>query len=70
MDDQVSGYHSHYRKGHENLYAELNRQKDLKQTYRKSYKDLQGVVTTTESNIMLQQPIVVTSNKVKANLKF
>ena len=49
------------------LYAELNRQKDLKQTYRKKYKDLQAVVTTTEPNITLQQPIVVTSNKVKAN---
>ena len=40
-----------------NLYAELNRQKDLKQTYRKKYKDLQAVVTTTEPNITLQQPI-------------
>ena len=28
---------------------------------------MQAVVTTTEPNIMLQQPIVVTSNKVKAN---
>ena len=50
-----------------NLYAELNRQQDLKQTYRKKYKDLQAVVTTTEPNVTLQQPIVVTSNKVKAN---
>ena len=54
-------------KAMKNLYAELNRQKDLKQTYRKKYKDLQAVVTTTEPNITLQQPIVVTSNKVKAN---
>ena len=51
----------------ESLYAELNRQKGLKQTYRKKYKDLQAVVTTTEPNVTLQQPIVVTSNKVKAN---
>ena len=53
-------------KAMKNLYAELNRQKDLKQTYRKKYKDLQAVVTTTEPHVNLQQP-VVTSNKVKAN---
>ena len=29
------------------LYVELNRQKDLKRTYRKRYKDLQAMVTTT-----------------------
>ena len=46
----------------------LNRQKDLKQTYRKIYKDLQAVVTTTtEPHITLQQPAVVTSSKVNAN---
>ena len=54
-------------KAMKNLYAELNRQEDLKQTYRKKYKDLQAVVTTTEPNVTLQQPNVVTSNKVKAN---
>ena len=54
-------------KAMKNLYAELNRQKDLKQTYRKKCKDLQAVVTTTEPHITLQQPVVVTSNKVKAN---
>ena len=48
-------------------YAELNRQKDLKWSYRKKYKDLQAVVTTaTEPHVMLQQPVVVTSNKVNA----
>ena len=37
------------------LYAELIRQKDLKQTYRKKYKDLQAVVTTTiEPYVTLQ----------------
>ena len=29
------------------LYAELNRKKDLKRSYRRKYKDLQAVVTTT-----------------------
>ena len=51
-----------------NLYTELNRQKDLKQTYRKKYKDLQAIVTTTtEPHVTLQQPVVVTSSKVNAS---
>ena len=54
-------------KAMKSLYADLNRQKDLKQIYRKKYKDLQAVVITTEPNITLHQSIVVTSNKVKAN---
>ena len=50
------------------LYAELNRQKDLKQTYRKKYKDLQAVMTTTtEPHVTLQPLVVVTSNKVNAS---
>ena len=56
-------------KAMKNLYAELNRQKDLKQTYRKKYKDFQAVVTTTDPHITLQQPVVVTSGKVKTNLQ-
>ena len=50
------------------LYAELNRQKDLKQNYRKKYKDLEAVVTTTaaDPHVTLQQP-VVTSGKVNAS---
>ena len=52
-------------KAMESLYAELNRQKDLKRTYRKKYKDLQAVVTT-ENHVTLQQPVVVTSSKVSA----
>ena len=54
-------------KAMKNLYAELNRQKDLKRTYCKKYKDLQVVVTTAEHNVSLQQPTVVTSTKTKAN---
>ena len=47
------------------LYAELNRQKDLKRSYRRKYINLQAVVTTTtESPGALPQPVVVTSNKV------
>ena len=54
-------------KAMKNLYAELNRQKDLKRTYRRKYKDLQEVVTTAEHNFMLQQPAFVMNTKVKAN---
>ena len=55
-------------KAMKSLYAELNRQKDLKRTYRKKYKDWQAVVTTTtEPHVTLQQPVVVTSSKVSAN---
>ena len=55
-------------KAMKSLYTELNGQKDLKQTYRKKYKDLQAVVTTTtELHITLQQPVVVTSSKVNAS---
>ena len=54
-------------KAMKNLYTELNRQKDLKWTYQKKYKDLQAVVTTAEHNVSLQQPAVVMSIKAKAN---
>ena len=55
-------------KAMKSLYAELNRQKDLKCSYRKKYKNLQAVVTTTtEPHVTLQQCVVVTSNKVNAS---
>ena len=54
-------------KAMESLYTELNWQKDLKQSYRRKYKDLQAVVTTTtDPHVMLQQPVVVTSSKASA----
>ena len=54
-------------KAMKSLYTELNRQKDLKRTYRRRYKDLQAVVTTTtDTPVTLQRPVVVTSSK--ANL--
>ena len=56
-------------KAMKNLYAELIRQKDLKRTYCKKYKDLQAAVTTAEANVSLQQPTAVTGTKVKANPK-
>ena len=56
-------------KAMKNMYAELNRQKGLKRTYQKKYKDLQAIVTIAEHNVSLQQPTVVISTKAKANPK-
>ena len=51
-------------KAMKSLYAELNRQKDLKRSYRRKYKELQAVVTTTTNTpVTLPWPVVVTSNK-------
>ena len=51
------------------LYAELNRQKDLKRTYRRRYKDLQAVVaTTTDTPVTISCPTTVTS-KVTPNVQ-
>ena len=54
-------------KAMKSLYAERNQQKDLKWSYRRKYKDLQAVVTTTtDPHVALQQPVVVTSSKANA----
>ena len=55
-------------KAMKSLCAELNRQKDLKRTYRRRYKDLQTVVaTTTDTPVTVLCPIAITSNKVTSN---
>ena len=52
-------------KAMKSLYTELNRQKDLKGSYRQKYKDLQAVVTTTtKSPAISSQPVMVPSNKL------
>ena len=52
-------------KAMKSLYAELNRQKDLKRSYRQKYKDLQAVATTTtKSPATSSQPVMVPSNKL------
>ena len=51
-------------KAMKSLYAKLNRQKDLKRTYRRSYKDLQAVVaTTTDTPATTSNSTIVTSRK-------
>ena len=57
-------------KAMKSLYAELNRQKDLKGTYRRRYKDLQAVVaTTTDTPATVLCPTVVTSSKATPNIQ-
>ena len=55
-------------KAMKNLYAELNRQKELKRTYRRCYKDLQVVVaTSTDAPTTTMHSTVTTSNKITTN---
>ena len=57
-------------KAMKSLYAKLNMQKDLKQTYRRRYKDLQAVVaTTTDTPATVSCPTVVTSSKAILNIQ-
>ena len=57
-------------KAMKNLYAELNRQKELKKTYRRRYKDLQAVVaTSTDTPTTTSCPTIVTSSKTTQNIQ-
>ena len=57
-------------KAMKNLYAKLNRQKELKRTYRRRYKDLQAVVaTSTTTPAITSCPTVVTSSKTSQNVQ-
>ena len=56
-------------KAMKSLYAKLNRQKDLKRTYRRRYKDLQAVVaTTSDTPATTSNPTIVTSSKTSPNV--
>ena len=46
MDGQFGGHHTIMVKAMKSLYVEMNRQKDLKRSYRRKYKDLQAMATT------------------------
>ena len=51
-------------KAMKSLYTELNRQKYLKRTYRRRYKDLQAVVaTTTDTPVTTSSSTVIASGK-------
>ena len=48
----------------------LNRQKDLKRTYRRRYKDLQAVVaTTTDTPAITSCPTIATSSRTDLNVQ-
>ena len=51
-------------KAMKSIYAELNRQKKLKRTYHRRYKNLQAAVaTTTDTPVTTLHPVTVTSSK-------
>ena len=55
-------------KAMKSIYAELNRQKELKRTYHRRYKNLQAAVaTTTDTPVMTLHPVTVTSSKITSN---
>ena len=57
-------------KAMKSLYAELNRQKELKRSYRRKYKDLQAVAaTTTTTPTTTMHPIMTTSSKTTQNVQ-
>ena len=57
-------------KAMKSLYAKLNRQKDLKRTYRRRYKDLQAVVAmTTNTPATVSCPTVIRSSKATPNVQ-
>ena len=55
-------------KAMKSLYAEMNRQRDLKRSYRRKYKDLQAMATTTtDPPVTVSWPVVVTSGRGGSN---
>ena len=54
-------------KAMKSLYAEMNRQRDLKRTYRRKFKDLQAMATTTTDPPVVSHPVMVTSTKEGPN---
>ena len=57
-------------KAMKSLYAKLNRQKDLKRTCRRRYKDLQAVVAmTTDTPATTSRPTIVTSSRTTQNVQ-
>ena len=50
-------------KAMKSIYAELNRQKELKRTYCRRYKNLQATVATTDTPVMTSHPVAITSSR-------
>ena len=57
-------------KAMKNLYAKLNRQKELKRSYRRKYKNLQAVTAmTTTTPTITMHPIMTTSSRTPQNVQ-
>ena len=57
-------------KAMKNLYAKLNRQKELKRSYRRKYKNLQAVTAmTTTTPTTTTHPIMTTSSRTPQNVQ-
>ena len=57
-------------KAMKNLYAELNRQKELKRSYRRKYKNLQVVTATTSTTpTTTTRPLMTTSSRTPQNIQ-
>ena len=57
-------------KAMKSLYAELNRQRELKRSYRRKYKNLQAVAaTTTTTPTTTMCPLMTTSSKTTQNVQ-
>ena len=57
-------------KAMKSLYAELNRQKELKRSYRRKYKNLQEVTATTATTpATTTHPIMTTNSKTTQNVQ-
>ena len=57
-------------KAMKNLYAELNRQKELKRSYRRKYKNLQVVTATTSTMpTTMTHHIMTTSSRTPQNIQ-
>ena len=57
-------------KAMKSIYAELNRQKELKRTYQRRYKNLQAAVaTTTDTPATTSCPVAMTSSKITSNVQ-
>ena len=57
-------------KAMKNLYAKMNRQKELKSSYRRKYKNLQAVTaTTTTTPTTTTHPIMTTSSRTTQSIQ-
>ena len=54
-------------KAMKSLYAEMNRQRDLKRSYRRKYKNFKPWQPQPQTPVVVSQPLVVTSTRGGSN---